>query len=189
MKKKYNFIFFMVWGLLFGGIPLVAIVASGQFQPWILLFVVIGACAFIYGIIAMVKAIKDKVVLKHGKDGVGTFISAVGCGSVNNVPMFKIEFEYINDNGETKHKTTNEQYAYDEVELFKALEKFDIRYTDTDAVIKPNQKFANIKRPVLNNTETSKESATKQVEQHICKYCDTTYTGDKCPNCGASKNK
>lgn len=179
----------MVWGLLFGGIPLVAIIASGQFYAWLLLFIIIGLCAFIYGFVSMIKAIRDNGILKHGKDGVGNFITAIGCGAVNDVPMFKIEFEYVNENGETKHATTHEQYTYDEVELFKALDKFDIKYTNSNAVINPNQKFSNVTKQPSTKVEPNKAVEQKQEEKHTCNYCDTEYIGDKCPNCGASKFK
>ena len=189
MKKKYFYWFFMLFGVAFGYMPLIFSIAFNQFSGLILVFVFAGTGIFIYGVIDMIKMFKDKRVLKEGKDGIGTFISATCCGSTNGESNYKIQFEYINDNGEVKHVTTSEYFTFDEVEIYRAIERFKITYTDSYAVIKPNQQLAYAKKAVAPNDDHNKENKQKPEEMRTCEYCDTVYSGNKCPYCGAIKKK
>ena len=170
MKKNYNFIFLMIWGILFGGIPLVILITTKNW--FLLLFVIIGFTAFIFGIINMIKMFKDKNLSKNGKDGVGTFITSTCYGKINNVPMYKIIFQFKNENNEIVEIKTNEIYTFDEVEIFRNLKNFKIKFRDNHAVIISN-----------------KDIIAKSELLNVCSYCGLKFDGEKCPNCGAIKNK
>lgn len=170
MKKNYNSIFFIIWGLLFGGIPLTILILDKSASLFLLVIVVIGAIVFIIGIKNMIKMFKDKKILVSGKDGIGTFITAVGYGAINDVPMYKIVFEFTDELNEKHQIKTNELYTYDEVEIYKNVEHFKIKYNKNNAVIVTDSKIA-----------------TKSRLKDVCIYCGTNYEGEKCPNCGATK--
>lgn len=172
MKKNrnYNFIFLIVWGVLFGGIPL-GIMFSGEMgsERWFLLiFVIIGLVAIIFGIKNFVYMLKDKNLIKTGTDGVGHYISKQGYGSINNVAMFKIIFDFTNEQNQTIQVTTSELYTFEEVEQLASMEQFAIKYKGENAVIVPS-------------------TVVKKKRKDACEYCGTKMEGDKCQNCGAIK--
>lgn len=170
MKKHYDFIFLLIWSILFGGIPLFILINTKNW--FLLLFVLIGLTVFIIAIIKMFKMLKDKKIFKSGKNGVGIFITSVGYGKINNVPMFKIIFEFKNENNEMVEVKTNEIYTFDEVENFRKLKKFKIKFCDNKAVI-----------------ISDKDIVTKIRRLNICSYCGLEFDGNKCPNCGAIKEE
>ncbi len=173
MKKRYNFIFFFIWGLLFGGIPLGIMFipdnTMGGNKWFLLIFVIIGFAAIAYSIYSFVKMVKDSRLLKTGKEAVGTYVTKQGYGSVNNVAMFKVVFEFKNDQNVTQRVISNEIYTIDEVERLEKCENFKIKYKGNNAVIVPDGEL-------------------KPKQKDVCEYCGTKFEGEKCPYCGASKN-
>ncbi len=178
MKKKNYFdtIFMFIWGLLFGGIPLVALIVeiSKRGMPefknvwWLLIFVIFGAISLFKGIINLFKIAEDKKILKTGQKALGTFVSEKGAGEQNGVKLFYIIFEFKDEAGNIHENTTIETYTFDEVERFRKAETFKIKFKGSRAVIVPESYLG------------AKISA-------ICPYCKSKFDGEICPNCGAKK--
>ena len=171
MKKMYNSLFIIIWGILFAVIPIFAYIIGGKKSSFPLLFIVIGLIAIGFGVKNMLKMLSDKKILKNGKDGIGTFISVKGYGSINDVPMYKIIFEFTDDNNNTYQVTTNDLYTINQVEIYQNLSQFKIKYFGEKATIVP----------VTGLVEKVKE-------KEICQYCGSKYVGSKCPNCGATQD-
>ncbi len=172
-SKYFVFVFFIIWGLLFGGIPLTIFFSADineKGSMWFLLiFIVLGICSVVYGIFNLIKVLQDKRILKTGKTTVGTFVTREGYGSHNGVQMYKIVFNYKDEQGNIVQASTNELYTFEEVETFAQSKSFEVKYAKNRAVIVPNGKI------VLHN------------EKNVCEYCGTEYSGDKCTSCGAKK--
>lgn len=171
LKKGYGFLFLFFWGVLFGGIPLSIMFTPnemGENRWFLIIFVIIGFTAIVFSIRGFVKIINDNRILKNGKDAVGTYITKQGYGSVNNVAMFKVVFEFKNEQNETKRVTTNEIYTLEEVEMLERSENFKVKYKNDNAVIVPNGEL-------------------KPKQKDVCEYCETKFEGEKCPYCGATK--
>lgn len=174
MKRNYNFLFLIIWGLLFGGIPffMFFIDEMDDSRWFLLIFVVIGFVVLGFGIKNMIKMFQDKKILTNGKDAVGLFIAQKPYGSINNVPMFKIEFSFTNDKNEVCQVVSNQIYTFDEVEKYRNSEEFNIKYLGNKAVI-----VSNCVPKIKENTKS------------VCEYCGEQFDGEKCPSCGAKKSK
>lgn len=174
MKRSYNFIFLLIWGLLFSAIPFVLLLTDNENDSkWFLLFfVAIGLVAIGFGIKNMVKMIKDNKTIKKGKDGIGTFITRKPYGSINDIPMFKVEFSFTNDDNQVCQVISGQIYTYEEVDTLKNNKEFPIKYLGDSAVIVSNSKA------IKNDATTS---------QQTCPYCGNTYDGDQCSSCGYKK--
>ena len=170
-SKNYNFIFFIVWGALFGGIPLFIMVrtlAQGDFEPMLIIFVIIGFFVFGLGVLNFLRMLKDITIGRTGKDAVGYFISEKGIGSYNGVPMFRIVYGFKNDNGEDVEVESIEIFTQSEMENIKDAGVMKIKYIGKTASIVSYSK--------------------SKIRRDICEYCGAKYDGEKCPSCGAPKN-
>lgn len=178
MKKKNYFdtIFMFIWGLLFGGIPLVMLIVQiaqngiKEFKNiwWLLIFVIFGTTSVVKGLINLFKIAEDKKILKTGQNALGTFVSEKGAGEQNGVKLFHIVFEFKDEAGNIHENTTTETYTFDEAERFRKAETFKIKFKGSRAVIVPQSYLG------------AKISA-------ICPYCKSKFDGEICPNCGAKK--
>ena len=178
MKRNYSFLFLIIWGLLFAGIPL-AIIFVGEMNgsTWFLyIFVAIGLVAIGFGIKNMIKMFQDNKLLKKGKDAIGSFITQKPYGSINNMPMFKIEFSFTNDKNEICQVVSNQIYTFDEVEIYRNNIEFAIKYLGDKAVI--------VSSCIPNKLDNNKLDENKK---SVCQYCGEQFEGDKCPSCGAKK--
>ena len=171
--KNYNYLFLIIWGLLFAGIPFAMLFIGEMDGPsWFLyIFIVIGLVAIGFGIKNLIKMFEDKKLIKKGKDAVGMFITQKPYGSINNTPMFRIEFSFTNDKNEICQVVSNQIYTFNEVEIYRNNKEFAIKYLGDKAVI--------VSSCVPKKTEDNEKS--------VCQYCGGQFDGDKCPSCGAKK--
>jgi len=186
-------IFFIIWGLLFAGIPLIGIftiIAQGENHapiPFILIFVVIGTIVFCVGIRNFIKAYKINKLKTNGTSGKGYFIcSGVGM-KVNDIPKYYIKFSYKNESGELKEIKTFSTYSYDEVMFYESIKSFDIKYNKNNAVIVEPVDPTKIKQAFNNTTPQVQEAPTTYYK---CEYCGNVQEKPgKCKCCGAKIDK
>lgn len=176
--KNYNYLFLIIWGLLFAGIPFAMLFIGEMKGPsWFLyIFIVIGLVAIGFGIKNMIKMFEDKKLIKKGKNAVGMFITQKPYGSINNMPMFRIEFSFTNEKNEICQVVSNQLYTFDEVEIYRNNKEFEIKYLGDKAVI--------VSSCVPNKLDNNKVDENKK---SVCQYCGEKFDGDKCPSCGAKK--
>ena len=167
--KNFNYIFFIIWGLLFGGIPFIFLFSpEGENKWFLIIFVLIGFTGLAYGIRNLVLRIIDKQILKNGKETVATYVSKKGMGAMNNVPLFKVVYNFTNDKGEIISNVSSEVFTFEEVEKFEQTGKFKIKYKGSRSAIVPNG--------VVTNQDQPKQK---------CLYCGAEIDSKICSHCGA----
>ena len=164
--KQFQFGFFMIWGALFGGIPLFILIFV-DYQPLLFIFVAIGLAVFIAGVINFVKMLKDRKIEKIGRVSEGTYISHRSIGTYNGTPIYRVKFEFTNEQGETIETESLDTFTIEEVENLKACETFKIKYLGSHATI------------------VDVGTAKKAKKLKRCQYCGNVIEGNKCDSCGA----
>lgn len=132
----------------------------------------------------IVKSVKVKQLAKTGTEATGTFINYHSNVTVNGVPKYYVTFSYTNNKGEQKTGRTETKYSYRDVEYFKNISTFPVRYNAKLAVI-AEKPYARYLTEVDKNFETKPADfshdnlpSTKNREGHISIDTQNDINGD-----------
>lgn len=118
--------------------------AAGSSFLWIFI-IVFGAVGVGMGIAVIrqiVRFASEGRLKAVGREGRGFFIDSASRMSVNGVPMYYIKYSFVNEDRETVEVKTGSVYERHEVDIFRALGEFDIKYSEKRATI--TQKLSDI---------------------------------------------
>ncbi len=200
-----NFVslFLMVWGCLFGGVPL-GLYVSGETsiseQPFLMIFVVIGLIVFGVGLRNILKSLRLKHIKRKGTQTMGMYLDSASPVSMNGVPLYYIKFSFVNEDGAAIEVKTPSIYTIRQAEFYEKLGRFEVKYINKVAVITQNVDYRLLDKML--EAEKEKETPLAPLKQggrpiikngyYFCDYCGNEQEKPgKCKSCGAkitSKN-
>lgn len=199
--------FFLLFGFVWTMVPLVclfAVLANGEQVDSTLfiilpIFFIVGCVFMFFGIKSVIHERKLKKLAKTGMEGIGTYIYHASNVTVNDNPLYYIEFFYTNSKGQRVEVKTPSKYHPEEAYYYSKVQTFRIKFDDTDAVIvQPvDHKIASQMRlemfgNVVNNysNKTYPTPPQQRPASYVCNYCGNIQDKpDKCSCCGSSRLK
>lgn len=201
---NFVYIFLMVWGCIFGGVPLALFIsgeASISEQPFLLIFVAVGLIVFIIGLRNVLKGLRLKRIRKKGTQTMGMYLDSASNVSMNGVPLYYIRFSFVNENGTSIEVKTPSIYTIRQAEFYEKLGRFEIKYINNIGVITQGvdyrlldkmKKEEERKGEPLTPLEPTDDRPTIKQGYYFCDYCGNEQEKPgKCKSCGAkitSKN-
>lgn len=199
--------FFLLFGFVWTLVPLmglIAVLSSGEPVDTALfiilpIFFIIGCVFMFFGIKSVIRDRKLKRLAKTGMEGIGTYIYHASNVTVNDNPLYYIEFSYTNSKGQYVEVKTPSKYHTEEAYYYSKVKTFKIRFNDTDAVIvQPvdHNIAAQMRLEMFGNVVNNYPYQVNPIQQqnkpvsYICNYCGNIQDKpDKCNCCGSSKLK
>ena len=95
-----------------------------------------GSSALLTGFIMMtLTSIKQARILKTGLQALGKVEKYHSNLTVNGVSVYKIEFSYTDERGQTCYQKTRSKYTLAQCQYLKSLSQIEVRHRDGTAVI------------------------------------------------------
>jgi len=201
MKRKI--LFFLLFAVLFTFVPVIIILTKelkGSMLLFFIFFILAEIIIWGFLIFYIKKAINNKKALKKGKEYIATFVSVNSNVSSNGVPLFSIEYYWMDEYGVMKHGKSLCEYTENQARAFEIAKQFKIKADGNNSVIisKPFElmnKIDNSQNVQQTNQTTEKKIPPKPaVESKIpgklkCENCASWYDSklEKCPFCGKIK--
>lgn len=134
-------------------------------------------------VLTIVAMVKDKQLLKHGKEFLATFVSSYSIGSVNGKQVFRIAYFWKNQDGMHVEGKSRNLFTEDEVSIFQTAKEFRIKAIGKKSVV--------VSTPAELMAQHSLNTLEPQQEYCKCNYCGAIYSKElvKCSECGALKEK
>lgn len=167
--------FLMVWGILFGAVPVyVFLDSAGQGESdssifVVIIFVGVGIVIFALGVWNVFLFFRKKLIAKMGKGTVATFIDMQVGGVKNEENLYFIKYFFTDENNSRIHQKSPAIFRFQQAYYFKTLHHFKIKYSGRQAVIVEPLNFAKMSRLPLSEQAVfasfgDKKTAKKQPE-------------------------
>ena len=206
-------VFLMIFGCIFGGMPLgvmtsFLMINDEMFIPvglFLSIFVIVGASIFIFGLRMIINHFKKKKIKENGTLTKATFVRMGSNLTKNSTQYYYIVFKYNDANGYEKTYKTGHDYSFEEANYYASIKQFNIRYKGKMAVIveeidhhkmhqlTPQKSYSGGLLGTLLNTLNPNATSTQEQQPleyyYTCEYCNNIQDKPgKCKHCGAKIN-